>query len=78
MAWVSVDSYDNRPRVFWSYVVAALRQAGLAVPRAWPATARGRAADHVFLLRLVSALAAQIRRLTLVHRRLPPSSPSPP
>ena len=28
VAWVCVDDYDNRPRVFWSYVLAALRRAG--------------------------------------------------
>ena len=33
LVWITLDEYDNRPRVFWSYVVAALRQAGIAVPR---------------------------------------------
>jgi len=28
VAWVAVDRYDNRPGVFWPYVVAALRKAG--------------------------------------------------
>ena len=23
VAWISLDHYDNRPRVFWSYVLAA-------------------------------------------------------
>ncbi|MBO0821632.1 MAG: hypothetical protein J2P26_12375, partial [Nocardiopsaceae bacterium] len=27
LAWVTIDGYDNRTRVFWSYVVAALRKA---------------------------------------------------
>jgi LuxR family transcriptional regulator, maltose regulon positive regulatory protein len=58
LAWVALDDYDNRPRVFWSYVVAALRQAGITVPRVSPAAGRG-TADHVFLLRLASMLAAQ-------------------
>src|SRR5271167_3259156 len=26
VAWVSLDGYDNRPEVFWAYVVAALRR----------------------------------------------------
>ena len=26
LAWVNADDYDNRPRMFWSYVVAALRK----------------------------------------------------
>ena len=25
IAWVTLDDYDNRPRAFWSYVLAALR-----------------------------------------------------
>ena len=58
LAWITLDDYDNRPKVFWSYVVAALRRAGITVPRVSPA--RGpRAVDHVFLLRLASVLAAQ-------------------
>ena len=32
LAWITLDEYDNRPPVFWSYVVAALRQVGFAVP----------------------------------------------
>ena len=63
LAWMS---YDNRPGVFWSYVVAALRRSGVAIPEALPAAARERAADHVFLLRLASALAAQDPPVTLV------------
>ena len=37
VAWLSLDEYDNRPRVFWSYVVAALHRAGVEIPLAWPA-----------------------------------------
>ena len=66
VAWVSLDDYDNRPGVFWSYVVAALGRSGVAVPQALSAAARGRAADHAFLLRLASALAAQDPPVTLV------------
>ena len=58
LVWVTLDDYDNRPKVFWSYVVAALRQAGLAVPPVSSAAGHG-PADHVFLLRLASMLAAQ-------------------
>ena len=32
LAWVTIDDYDNRPRVFWSYVVAALRRGGVSIP----------------------------------------------
>ena len=61
-----LDEYDNRPGVFWSYVVAALRRSGVAVPKALSATTRGRTAEHLFLLRLASALAAQDPPVTLV------------
>ena len=33
VAWVGLDEFDNRPGVFWSYVVAALRRSGVAVPK---------------------------------------------
>ncbi len=59
LAWVTLDEYDNRPRVFWSYVAAALRKVGIAVPRVSAAGARGNAVDHKVLLRLASILAAQ-------------------
>ena len=58
LAWLTVDDYDNRPRVFWAYVVAALRRAGVVVPRVVPGSGRV-AVDHVFLARLASVLAAQ-------------------
>jgi LuxR family transcriptional regulator, maltose regulon positive regulatory protein len=65
LAWVSIDDYDNRPRVFWSYVVAALRRAGIAVPRVVPGPDRV-AVDHAFLVRLASTLAAQDPPVVLV------------
>jgi LuxR family maltose regulon positive regulatory protein len=66
VAWVSVDEYDNRPGVFWSYAVAALRRSGVAIPKTLSATARGRTAEHLFLLRLASVLAAQNPPVRLV------------
>ena len=66
VAWVTLDEYDNRPGVFWSYVVAALRRSGVAMPKALSATTRGRTAEHLFLLGLASALAAQDPPVTLV------------
>jgi LuxR family transcriptional regulator, maltose regulon positive regulatory protein len=65
LVWVTLDDYDNRPKVFWSYVVAALRQAGITVPRVSPAADRG-TVDHMFLLRLASMLAAQDPPVVLV------------
>ncbi len=66
VAWLSVDEYDNRPGVFWPYVVSSLRRSGVALPRALSAAARGRAAQHAFLLRLLSALTAQDPPVTLI------------
>ncbi|MGH3150347.1 MAG: LuxR C-terminal-related transcriptional regulator [Streptosporangiaceae bacterium] len=63
--WITLDRYDNRPKVFWSYVVAALRRAGIAVPRTLSVPTRG-AVDHGFLLRLASVLAAQDAPVWLV------------
>ena len=59
LAWVTLDDYDNRPKVFWSYVAAALRRIGIAVPRVSSAVPSGDAVNHVFLLRIASVLAAQ-------------------
>ncbi len=58
LVWITLDDYDNRPKAFWSYVVAALRRAGLAVPRVSSTAPRG-TVDHTFLLRLASVLATQ-------------------
>ena len=44
-AWMTVDDYDNRPRVFWSYVTAALRAAGVPVTPLSPALASGNEAS---------------------------------
>src|ERR1700726_148892 len=49
VAWVGLDKFDNRPGVFWSYVVAALRRVGVAVPKELQ-TVRQKAADDGFLL----------------------------
>jgi LuxR family maltose regulon positive regulatory protein len=65
VVWISLDRYDNRPKVFWSYVLAALRRAAIAVPRVLSPPARA-AVDHTFLLRLASALAAQDAPVTIV------------
>src|SRR5215472_4855851 len=64
VAWVCLDQYDNRPEMFWSYVVAALRGSGVAVPGV--TAGPGRTGDHAFLLRRAAALAAQDPPVTLV------------
>jgi len=71
VAWVTLDEYDNRPEVFWSYVVAALRQAGVPVGRATSSLAHAELAHaelagHMFLLRVASALAEHDPAVTLV------------
>ena len=66
IAWVSLDDYHNQPWVFWSYVVAALRRSGVALPGTLPAVAREWPVGHMFLLRLASALAVQDSPVMLV------------
>ena len=66
VAWVTVDHYDSRPKVFWATIVEALRNAGVTLGRLSAAPARMTAADHVFLLRLASELAAQDPPVVLV------------
>ncbi len=64
VAWVNVDEYDNRPGVFWSYAIEALRRSGVAIPQ--PGAGWERADDHVLALRLAAALAANDPPVTLV------------
>jgi LuxR family maltose regulon positive regulatory protein len=66
VAWVGLDEFDNRPGVFWSYVVAALRQSGVAIPKVLRDTPQGRQGEDGFLLRLTAVLAAQDPPVTLV------------
>ena len=65
-AWLTLDEYDNRPRIFWSYVVEALRHAGVTVPRSVATAARAGSADLGFILRLASAVVAQDAPVSLV------------
>ena len=64
VAWVHVDEFDNRPGVFWSYAIEALRRSGVAIPQAGAGWER--ADDHVLVLRLAAALAANDPPVTLV------------
>jgi LuxR family transcriptional regulator, maltose regulon positive regulatory protein len=66
LAWIALDEHDNRPQVFWSYFLAALRRAGISVPRTWVAGSRGGAGSHAFLLRLASVLASLAQPLVMV------------
>ena len=65
-AWVTIDDHDNQPRVFWSYLLEALRRAGVPVSRAMSAAVRRYPVDHEFLLRFASLMAAQDPPVTLV------------
>src|SRR5580704_5274977 len=65
VAWVGLDEFDNRPGVFWSYVVAALRHSGVVIPKAVRPVPPERGEDG-FLPRLTVALAAQDPPVTLV------------
>jgi LuxR family transcriptional regulator, maltose regulon positive regulatory protein len=40
VAWVCLDEFDNRPEVFWAYVVMALREFGVTLPRGLPTAMR--------------------------------------
>jgi LuxR family transcriptional regulator, maltose regulon positive regulatory protein len=66
LAWAAFDDYDNQPKIFWSYVLAALDRAGVDVPPLPAATARGGDVDHSFLLQLAAVLAAQDPPVVLV------------
>src|SRR6516165_809834 len=59
VAWVGLDEFDNAPGVFWSYILAALRRAGVALPRELHGLSPEGDHDDGFLLRLTAALAAQ-------------------
>ena len=66
VAWVGLDEFDNRPGVFWSYVMAALRQAGVTLPKSLRAIPRDQAMDEAFLLQLTAELAVLDPPVTLV------------
>src|SRR5207248_1064117 len=66
LPWVTIDDYDNRPRVFWSYVMAALRRAGVSIPSGMSGTVRRYVVDHEFLLRFASLMAVQDPPVMLV------------
>lgn len=65
VAWITLDEYDNHPRIFWSYVTEALRRAGTAISGG-SASQAWRGADHAPLLRLASELAAHNPPVVLI------------
>jgi len=64
-AWVTLDEYDSRQRMFWPYVLEALRHAGVSIPRR-VAAASTASADPAFVLRLAAAIAEQEEPIWLV------------
>jgi LuxR family transcriptional regulator, maltose regulon positive regulatory protein len=66
VAWVCLDEFDNRPGAFWSYVVAALRRAGVTFPKALHAVPREPDGHDGFLLGLTALMAAQDPPVALV------------
>jgi LuxR family maltose regulon positive regulatory protein len=66
VAWITLDEYDNRPQIFWSYVVAALQQADSTVPVTGTLAGRKKVISHEFLLRLASALASAPQPVLMV------------
>ena len=66
VAWVGLDEFDNRPGVFWSYILAALGRCGVVIPRTLRSAVRGREGDDGFLLRLAATLAGQDPTVTLI------------
>jgi len=66
VAWVTLDEFDNRPRVLWGYIMTALRRAGVAVPHLSWSAACVDTMDHEFLVRLATALATAEPPVALV------------
>ena len=64
-AWVTLDRFDNRPEILWSYIGESLRRCGVAMPPDLGLPAAGRA-DHAFLQQLASVLASQDPPVALV------------
>src|SRR5262245_52370131 len=67
-AWLSLDAGDNDPVRFWTYVVAALRRAGIEIPRSVDSALAAPAvsAKELGLPELVNVLAAASTALVLV------------
>ena len=64
IAWVTLDRFDNRPEIFWSYVVEAIRRAGVDLAPDFPASPTKQ--PDLFLHQIASALAVQDPPVLLV------------
>ncbi len=63
VAWVTLDDDDQQTSTFWTYVVEALRRAGVPISASPPA---GATVDRFFLVRLAAELSEQQLPVLLV------------
>jgi LuxR family transcriptional regulator, maltose regulon positive regulatory protein len=61
VAWFTLDEYDNEPGVFWRYLSAALRQAGVPLPDSEPGD------------RLAGSAAPRVRVTSVLETQHPPA-----
>lgn len=66
VAWLTVESQDSAPGVFWSYVLHAFRRHGVALPESIGSPALPGEVDHSLLARLAAWLNEQDSRVVLV------------
>jgi LuxR family transcriptional regulator, maltose regulon positive regulatory protein len=65
LTWITLEDGDNRPGVFWAYVVEGLRRSGLGLPKLG-APARSDSVDRAFVGRLADCLTAAPQPVVLV------------
>lgn len=70
VAWLTLDEYDDHPGVFWAYVIAALRRAGVELPDEVGEPIRAERVDRSLLTRVANSLADRDVPLVLVLDQL--------
>ena len=65
-AWLTVETEDNAPGVFWTYVLEAMRRLGLGPPDTVGSPARPGEVDHSLLARLAAHLSELTEPVVLV------------
>lgn len=71
VAWIMLEEGDSQPTAFWTYVVAALRRAGLPLFPTLADPVPPTAVDQEFLVRLAAQLASQPRSVLLILDEVP-------
>ncbi|OJF09742.1 LuxR C-terminal-related transcriptional regulator [Couchioplanes caeruleus] len=66
VAWITLEDEDDQASGFWTYVVAALRRAGVAISPALTALPSRSGVDRSFLVRLAAELSEHEMPLLLV------------